>query len=276
MDIFLQQKKAAHRTAQGREGHESFWLKRIAQAKAEFVGIGGHAHLLLPKAVNGLFVLGVSKADEAICEVSRDIVRERVGYARASIPGEDCLHFRGAFAANAGNFDFIFASQEAHTHASADIRGEGCGIVEIPISVQEQGLQPPRPLEVGSVAAVLEIPAGRGVRADGVFKFRAQRNLIQGIEIVPHIHAAANGVLRVVADVKSVDDIPTSGHRPRALNGIKKFKADVESVVRSKGGCGKRQTQRARKKKFFEHTPSCTFFITFLLRGIVYSNRFIN
>ena len=129
-------------------------LKRIPQAKAEFVGIGCHAKLLL-FAQNGLFGFRVAKAHKAIGKISGNIVGKSVGNASASIPGKNRVQIGGAFASRAGDFNFVLALEKAHAKARANIGREGRAVVKIPIRVEEQGLKAPGAFELSSFATIL-------------------------------------------------------------------------------------------------------------------------
>ena len=119
-------------------------LERVAYAKAEFVGIRRHADLKF-LTVNSLVVFMVAKAHKTIGQIRRQVVGDGVGNTRASIPGEYGVGFIIAVA-KARGVHFVFTLDEPHTNPTTDIRREGRVIMEIPIGVQEKGLQIPLPL----------------------------------------------------------------------------------------------------------------------------------
>ena len=120
-------------------------LERVAYAKAEFVGIRRHADLKI-LTVNSLVVFMVAKAHKTIGQIRRQVVGDGIGNASARIPGEYGVGFVMAATSPSGDIQFIFTLDEPHTNPTTDIRREGRVIMEIPICVQEKGLEIPLPL----------------------------------------------------------------------------------------------------------------------------------
>lgn len=227
-------------------------LERVANAEAELIGIRRSAELEL-FAVAGLFHLVVAQAHKAVGQVGREVVCDGISHARAHIPSEYGIHLIKAFALIAEVY-FVLVADEAHAKTCADIGREGATIVEIPVGIEEQGLEVPLALEF-EAGGILVVPARRGVGADGVFNLSTHRHLILGIEVKPDEGTAADRILGIGANIKIVR-VASLGHRPRALDGVDEFKPHVKAITSGRRGCSQGQNESQDKKCFSEHEYS--------------------
>ena len=131
--------------------------------------------------------------EEAVAEINGKGVVDGVGEAEADLTGKHGLGVaRAAAVVFHAVVPAVFALQNAHTgaggHIGSDlVEGE---IMQIPVHVEQHGLQAFFQLDGGRMAVVMEV-VGHGA-VGGVFEFHAEGHVEVAAEVVTHGQTAAH------------------------------------------------------------------------------------